>query len=325
MGTHPVQDSLGERALPAPTSPLTPDQHAALLALGRWLRAHRYRFTTITPESHHRVNARPVNREAREVSDVLGWSRGFRPGVLPAEVESLLAAAGVLRDSDGLRFSTVRWSSLGDLLCLHSAFPTVAGDAVFFGPDTYRFADLLTRLAPSARHAVDVGCGSGAGGLAIAGRCARLTLGDINPRALSYASVNAALAGVAAEVVASDVLAGVTGAVDLVISNPPYLVDAGQRTYRDGGGAHGGALSVRIAAAALERLEPGGRLILYTAAAIVAGHDPLKAELEGILKQRAAHWTYRELDPDVFGEELSQDAYAGVDRLAVVALDATVN
>jgi len=31
---------------------------------------------------------------------------------------------------------------------------------------------------------------------------------------------------------------------------------------------------------------------------------------------------YRELDPDVFGEELDRSAYRNVERIAVVALDA---
>ncbi len=301
---------------------MTGSPDAALLALGRWLRQHDYRFTTITPESHARVNARPANREARTLADIFGWSRGFRPGALDAQALDLLRAADALRERDGLLFSAVRWSSLGERLHVHSAFPTSAPDAVFFGPDTYRFVALLDALAPRARHAVDVGCGSGAGGLAIAARCARSTLGDINPRALRFAAVNAALCGIAADVVDSDVLAGVADPIDLVIANPPYLVDADRRLYRDGGGALGGALSLRIADQALARLVPGGRLILYTAAAIVDGLDGLRTALAALLDARGATWSYRELDPDVFGEELDRPAYAAVDRLAVVALDA---
>jgi methylase of polypeptide subunit release factors len=296
----------------------------ALLAFGRGLRERGYRFVTITPESHRRVNARPGSDEARSLVDVFGWSRPFRPGLLPADLLDALRAAGELvEDGDQLR-SRVRCSSIGDALYLHSAFPTVDPDAVFFGPDTYRFAALLARLAPSARHAVDVGCGSGAGGLTIAGRCRRLTLGDINPRALRFAAVNAALGGIHATVGVSDVLAGVVGEVDLVIANPPYLADPAGRLYRDGGGPLGGWLSVRIVREALARLAPGGRLILYTASAIVAGGDPLHEAVAPLLAARAARWDYRELDPDVFGEELDTPAYAGADRIAVVALDAIV-
>jgi len=294
----------------------------ALLELGRWLTTRGYRFTTITPESHRRVNARPANAEARTIEDIFGWSRPFRPGVLPTEVIALLDAAGELRVRGDRLASGVRWSSLGDHLYVHGGYPTSEPDAVFFGPDTSRFVALLGSLAPRARRAVDVGCGSGAGGLAIAATCARLTLADINPRALALARVNAALAGVAVEVVKSDVLAGIDGDLDLVIANPPYLADPQRRVYRDGGGAHGSALSVRIVDEALARLAAGGRLILYGASAIVAGRDPLRAILEPRLAARGATWTYRELDPDVFGEELDGPAYAEVERIAVIALDA---
>jgi hypothetical protein len=34
-------------------------------------------------------------------------------------------------------------------------------------------------------------------------------------------------------------------------------------------------------------------------------------------------WTYRELDPDVFGEELLTQGYQRVERIAVVALIVT--
>jgi hypothetical protein len=36
-------------------------------------------------------------------------------------------------------------------------------------------------------------------------------------------------------------------------------------------------------------------------------------------------WSYREIDPDVFGEEIGRGAYAGVERIAVVGLIVTRN
>ncbi len=45
--------------------------------------------------------------------------------------------------------------------------PTAERDAVFFGPDTYRFAIFLRHHVQQAARAVDIGCGSGAGGLAL--------------------------------------------------------------------------------------------------------------------------------------------------------------
>jgi methylase of polypeptide subunit release factors len=292
----------------------------ALVDLGSRLRERGYRFVTPTPETHRRVNARPENAEARSLRDVFGWSRPFREGLLPPDLAALLDAAGAVEPLPGgaLR-SAVRFSSLGALLLAHSAHPTLAEDAVFLGPDTYRFAALLRREVSGARRAVDVGCGSGAGGLCLADRVDALVLSDVSPRALRFAAVNAALAGVAAEIVQSDVLAAVAGPFDLVVANPPYLVDERRRTYRDGGGPRGVALSARIAGEALARLAPGGRLVLYTATPVVEGRHALEAELAPVLAAAEAV-AYEELDPDVFGEELERPPYADVERIAVVAL-----
>ena len=195
---------------------------------------------------------------------------------------------------------------------------------MFFGPDTYRYVALLEKLRPRARRVVDIGCGCGAGGLSIVSHVQQLTLGDVNPLALRYTRINACLAGRdAVEVIQSDVLSGADGPIDLVIANPPYLVDAARRVYRDGGGAYGEALSVRIVRESLERLAAGGRLILYTASAIADGEDSFYRAIEGDLTRASCEVDYRELDPDVFGEELDRPAYRGVDRLAVVALSAT--
>jgi methylase of polypeptide subunit release factors len=50
------------------------------------------------------------------------------------------------------------------MLFVHSAFPTLSPDSVFFGPDTYRFAGLIERtiagLATPPRSILDLGCGS---------------------------------------------------------------------------------------------------------------------------------------------------------------------
>jgi methylase of polypeptide subunit release factors len=300
---------------------VTPSDEA-FVALGRQLREAGYRFVTPTPETHRRVNARPENEEARSLRDVFGWSRPFRPTLLPPAFLALLEAAGALERSPGrLLRSAVRFSSASAALFAHSAYPTVEADAVFFGPDTYRFLALLACEVKGARRAVDVGCGSGAGGLSLLGRAERVVLADVSARALRFAAVNAALAGAgpAVELCESDVLAGVAGSFDLVVANPPYLVDERRRTYRDGGGALGIDLSLRIAREALDRLAPGGRLVLYTATPVIDGEDPLRAALAPVLA-RAAEVSYRELDPDVFGEELERPAYRRADRLAVVAL-----
>jgi release factor glutamine methyltransferase len=311
-----------ELALIAHDERMFDGRQRALLRIGQWLREREYRFVTITPESHRRVNARS-EATARSVRDVFGWSWPFRiDGPIPSEVVAWLSEAGALisEKKDVLR-SAVRYSTLGENLFVHSAFPTSANDAVFFGPDTYRFIRFVQSCVPSARRMVDAGCGSGAGGIALAKHAGSVVLADINAAALAFAAVNAELNGVPAEICHSDVLGGVIGEFDLVIANPPYLVDPGARLYRNGGGAHGAALSVRIVAEALARLPAaGGRLLLYTASAIVDGRDTFRELIDPIIGNASAV-SYQEIDPDVFGEELSTPAYADVDRIAVVGLD----
>lgn len=304
---------------------MTPaDEDRALLELGRALVERGYQFTAITPETHRRVVARGARRTTSPdaLRDVFGWSRAVAPDALPAPILALLRRSGACVERAGEVASAVRFASLGGSLFAHSAYPTTAADAVFFGPDTYRFCRSLTAAAVGARRVVDVGCGSGAGALVLRDRVEHIVLADINPRALRLAAVNAALAGAAArcELVESDVLAGVTGAFDLVIANPPYLADASARAYRDGGGELGTGLAMRIAAQSLERLARRGRLVLYSGAPIVAGVDLLRAQLAPMLEASGARWTYEELDPDVFGDELDQPAYAAVERIAAVLL-----
>ena len=309
-------------------------QDAALADIGRYLRAAGYDFTTATPATHARVNARGGNQMARSLADVFGWSRPFELRLLPAPLAALAEKAGVLRPHGKAWRSAVRFSALGQLLFVHSAYPTDEADVVFFGPDTYRFARVLKAMAssrdlPSSVRIVDIGCGSGAGGIYLshlfAKRCnVELVLGDINPQALRYSRINADLneceAGLS--VVASDVLNDIPGAADFIIANPPYLVDGAKRLYRHSGGEFGSELSLRIVAEALLRLEPGGQLILYTGSSIVDGKDQFLEAVRPILTKAGATYSYEEIDPDVFGEELEQEAYARADRIAVVALAA---
>lgn len=293
----------------------------ALVELGRELERRGYDFVTVTPATHARVLRRAPS-VAADLRDVFGWNLPFAAEVLPPALRELLARAGCIRADGELARSTIRVSTLAGRLFIHSAFPTDEHDAVFFGPDTHRFVAAVLRHAPPAERVVDVGCGTGAAGIALGDRARSLVLADVNERALLFASVNAALAGLAPTVVRSDVLSGVQGGVDLVIANPPYMRDAGRRAYRDGGGAHGEALGARIVRDALARLRSRGMLVLYTGSAIVRGRDTFLAAVEPLLAGVDA--TYEELDPDVFGEELEQPGYEEVERIAAVLLRARV-
>jgi methylase of polypeptide subunit release factors len=149
-----------------------------------------------------------------------------------------------------------------------------------------------------------------------------LTLNDINPRAIALSAVNARAAGLPVVLALGDALSAVEGDFDLIISNPPYIEDDARRAYRHGGERLGRDLSVRIGADAIKRLAPGGRLLLYTGVAMVDEHDPFLAEMRPLLAAAGCSWTYDEIDPDVFGEELERPAYQRAHRIAAVGLAA---
>ena len=73
-----------------------PAFHTSLVHLGNWLRAQGYEFTTPTPATHARVNARPEAARALSLRDVFGWSRPFAPGLMAPEALQWLYAAGLL-------------------------------------------------------------------------------------------------------------------------------------------------------------------------------------------------------------------------------------
>jgi methylase of polypeptide subunit release factors len=325
------------------------EQERGLIAIGKFLKGEGYAFTTITPASHALVNGRKTSERregggavegsgtGRTLRDIFGWSRAFGPDAVPGRVLGWLGQAGELEHASGLLRSKVRYSTLKGSLYVHSAFPTEAADSVFFGPDTYRFADLIERAiagrAVSPRMRVlDIGCGSGAGGLFLAGKLPsqglRVFLSDINFRALHYARVNAALSASGdkeggrgdAFAIMGDTSRPIKGPVDIIISNPPYLVDAEARLYRNGGGVSGCGLSLRIVRESIPLLAPGGMLILYTGTPVVEGRHVLQEALAPILAAAGFRHEYAEIDPDVFGEELSHAAYASADRLAAVSL-----
>jgi SAM-dependent methyltransferase len=302
----------------------------ALLALGKELQARNYKFTTITPGSHRRVNGRkrvpgaPLDR-------LFGWSLPVERTEIAQDIASLLVESGEGRELGDKLFSNVRFSTLGSQLFAHSAFPTDASDTVFFGPDTYRFARTLrcaleTVPVSHPLTLVDIGCGSGAGGIhaaaCLTGRvAAEVIMSDINPQALRYSKINALLNEVInVRAIRSDIFRQIDKRANIVISNPPYLVDRAQRLYRHGGGELGSDLSVRIVEESLDRLLPAGMLLLYTGAPIINGKDRLFMALEPLVNGRVSNFTYEEIDPDVFGEELESAPYDVVDRIAAVVL-----
>jgi SAM-dependent methyltransferase len=302
----------------------------SLIELANHLKTSGYNFVTPSPTTHRTVQQRAFNANHVSARDVFGWNRPFKKTAINQPLWLYMQNADILSEHENLFKSKVRFSNLDHHIFLHSAYPTLEHEDVFFGPDSYRFASLIKKTIarfPAKRFnkIVDIAAGSGVGGI-VAASCLqhqyqKLILADINPKALEYAKINAEVASVAhVKFCLSDLYSAIQAPVDLIISNPPYLVDALQRTYRHGGGIHGSQLSTRIVLEGLPLLASGGTMILYTASPIINGQDTFLASIQESLLSKNIAYSYEEIDPDVYGEELLNEAYKNVDRIAVVSL-----
>ena len=106
--------------------------------------------------------------------------------------------------------------------------------------------DLLLKHIPALQGSLlDLGCGCGVIGVAL-GKAydLRVTMADVNPRALACAEINCRENGVRAEFVRSDCFDAITGKFDAITLNPP--IHAGKE------------IVYRMFEEAAKHLEPGG-------------------------------------------------------------------
>jgi len=314
----------GEVADLRPLIALPPDLDrtgAARLAVLLRLKQAGYRFASVKPTSHRRILSKRGRGLAQDLVDVFGWNLPFRPRILDDELLGLMRAGEMLSTRRGDLVASVRVASLNDQLYLHSAFGA-GKDAVFFGPDTTRFAHFIRQRMPGLKPGavvLDVGAGSGAGGIfaATLSSPVDLYLSDINPLALEFAAINAAAAGVTPHLVQGEGI-GRIGPCDLILANPPYVAGKGEPTYSGGGGKLGEGLSLQWAREGAQALTPGGAMLLYTGSPIIRGRDKLKSSLAEIVESAGCSLSYEELDPDVLPELLLGPAYWKVERIAAI-------
>jgi len=321
---------------------------AALIELGRELMRQNYVWTCPSHGTQTLVNSRFTNRRAFTLADLFGWNREGTLDTLsrqlPAGLIELLQETSVLQICDGecVR-SRVRFSSFAGTLFAHPAWPDPQRDDLAVGPDSHRFGTFIARELPgcipssglSARPftLVNVGCGSGAAGIAaarllggLAGELPkRVLLVDRNASALRYAEVNARLADLAHfECRQSDVLRAVQEPPLLVLANPPGLVDGQGVASRNGGGELGTGLALRIVDECLDRLLPGGALLMCAVAPVVRGVDVLRRSIEPraqrARRNRKVTLDYHVLETDIFSCELARPGCADVERLALVGV-----
>lgn len=180
-----------------------------------------------------------LGRESLDALEVTGLAEVGdtvvpRARILPI-ASTLLASDGFSRDADD---------------------PT---DYVATYTPTARVLDSLTPR-PRVARALDVGTGSGIHALLAAQHAREVIATDVNPRALAYTKLNAALNGLRnIECRQGSLFEPVGGETfDLITCNAPYVVSPERRwVYRDSGFS-GDEVSERLLLAAAAHLEDGG-------------------------------------------------------------------
>lgn len=205
-----------------------------------YLQKENYRFTSISPVSHEKVNNRTECFMAGDLVDIFGWNRPFKRETITDALFDLMQSAGIAVKAENGWKSLLRVSSINEQLFLHSAYPTTGNEAVFFGSDTYRFAntirDFLISSNQAVYRAVDIGTGSGVEAVLLAlslpesERKPEIIAIDINSDALHLARVNIDAANVHnIELINSNLLKDVKGNFDLKIyhyvNEELYVID----------------------------------------------------------------------------------------------------
>ena len=183
------------------------------------------------------------------------------PRLPPGMGEALLALGLAERSGDEL-VPHARVIPVDDVLLASDGFTKDADDPpdyVATYTPTARTCDLLTPR-PRCRRALDVGTGSGIHALLAARHAKHVVATDVNPRALAYTELNAALNGL-------DNLECRLGSFfepagdetfDLITCNAPFVVSPEQRwAYRDSG-FRGDDLTAHVVHEAAARLAGGG-------------------------------------------------------------------
>ena len=150
-----------------------------------------------------------------------------------------LAVVGLAEVADDVR-PLGRLAPIGKILLASDGFTRDADDPpdyVASYTPTARTCDLLTPR-PRGGRALDVGTGSGIHALLAARHSKHVVAVDVNPRALAFTALNAALNGLQnLECRAGSFFEPVEGETfDLIVCNAPFVVSPESRwAYRDGG------------------------------------------------------------------------------------------
>jgi methylase of polypeptide subunit release factors len=249
----------------------------AAAALGAALRRVRYSESAVLemlgdeayshdrdelPRDERRLAPTRLGTVVRAVFLQLPVARAELTGALGERAVDALESIGFAERADVYR-PHARILPVGEVYVASDDYPDGGGedppDYVAAYTLTSRVCDCLTPRLRGAR-VLDVGTGSGVQALLAARRASHVVATDINPRALAFTELNAALNGFGnIEVRLGSLFEAVGGErFDLITCNPPYVISPENRwAYRDGG-LQGDELSRRVMLSAADHLADGG-------------------------------------------------------------------
>jgi methylase of polypeptide subunit release factors len=214
------------------------------------------------PLDERRLTSSRLSTVVRLLFLQLPVARERLAGALGERAVAALETIGIATVGDDVRVRA-RILPVGDLLVASDDYPQGPGDDppdyVAAYTSTSRLCDCLTPRLRGVR-ALDVGTGSGVQALLAARTAASVVATDVNPRALAFTELNAALNGFAnVEVRRGSLFEAVAGErFDLITCNAPYVVSPENRwAYRDSG-LEGDEITRRVVHAAAEHLADGG-------------------------------------------------------------------
>lgn len=245
----------------------------------------------------------------REARTLLAFAMGRDPAYLFAHPEAELPDAAAYTALVERRAAGVPIQHLTGRQEFFGREFRVSPAALIPRPETEGVVEAALAVMPSgaALDVVDVGTGSGciAVTLALERPLARLRAIDISAPALALARENAARLGATVDFLAGDLLAPLppAPALDLVVSNPPYVAAAEFEELADEvreheprlallAGAEGTEIYARLIPQAAARLRPGGWLVLEL------GYRSADA-VRRMLPDR--DWTAVDIRPDLAG------------------------
>ncbi len=200
---------------------------------------------------------------------------------LVARAGEQLEPLGRIMPAEGLR-----------LAC--DGFPAGADDPPGYVAAFTPTASWCAALTPRRKveRALDVGTGNGAQALLAARHARNVVATDVNPRALAFTSLNAALNGLDnVETRLGNLFAPVAGeSFDLVICNAPYVISPDTKwQYRDGG-LPADELSARVVAGAIDALADDGYATLLVSWLAESEDDPDSRVLEWLEASGCDGW-----------------------------------